>query len=528
MVTSTRPDLQALPSTELARRLATLAGEEREAQVEFLLHLDAYDRRRAWLEAGYASLWDYCRKALHLREGAASRRIGAMRVLRRVPQLEAALRDGRLCLSTLIVLGPVLTNDNAEDLVARAAFLSKLETECIAVSLQPRVAPRQGVRMLPGGPRGGPELALVTAPDSSQPECEGAGAGDVRDPPAPTHAARPDGGATDAVVAVNVAAAAAHGGVTAAAPDGRIPGGSPAEASCPAAPPGPVGQRQEVRPLDGLSWSLRVTLGRQAKADLDALVDLLSHKTGRDLGAVVHEAVRCALEKHGKRRGAIAPGRPRGAGTARSARATGTVPSATIPPASPTTTPAATTPTMPTAPAAPPAALTTTPPATPGAISPSTATTSPAPTDGGSPLPRTVNMPSRDPANEAMNPRSIPAEVRRQVWARDGGRCAYVAPDGRRCGSRWRLELHHEDPAARGGPPTLDNLSLRCKPHNLLEGDRVFGPAHMARFTRRDPEAREEVARYAAMGRAPAVPWGTRDGTGAAIRGARVRESGAA
>jgi len=37
----------------------------------------------------------------------------------------------------------------------------------------------------------------------------------------------------------------------------------------------------------------------------------------------------------------------------------------------------------------------------------------------------------------------IPAEVRRQVWARDGARCAFTSPDGRRCGEGGLLEFHH-------------------------------------------------------------------------------------
>jgi hypothetical protein len=32
----------------------------------------------------------------------------------------------------------------------------------------------------------------------------------------------------------------------------------------------------------------------------------------------------------------------------------------------------------------------------------------------------------------------VPKHVRRVVWERDGGACAYVAPDGRRCGSTWQ------------------------------------------------------------------------------------------
>jgi len=140
----------SLDSAALAGRLRDLAGHERNVQVEFLLHLDEFDRRRAYLEAGYGSLWDYCLRALHLREGAAGRRIAAMRVLRRFPRLDPALRDGRLCISTLALLGQVLTEENAEELVAKAAYQTKAEVDHLVASIRPRAAPREGVRKLPG------------------------------------------------------------------------------------------------------------------------------------------------------------------------------------------------------------------------------------------------------------------------------------------------------------------------------------------------------------------------------------------
>ncbi len=136
----------------LALRLAELPGKEREVQVDFLLHLAVFDARRAYVEAGHPSLWAYCLEVLHLREGAAGRRIGAMRFLVRFPRLEAALRDGRLSLSTLIVLGPVLTEENVDALLARAAFRTKREVEDLfrrdpARTAQGACAPPPGSRL---------------------------------------------------------------------------------------------------------------------------------------------------------------------------------------------------------------------------------------------------------------------------------------------------------------------------------------------------------------------------------------------
>ncbi len=59
----------------LSARLRALAGEERNVQADFLLHLDALDRGRGFAKLGYPSLWEYCLRALHLCEGAAGRRI---------------------------------------------------------------------------------------------------------------------------------------------------------------------------------------------------------------------------------------------------------------------------------------------------------------------------------------------------------------------------------------------------------------------------------------------------------------------
>jgi 5-methylcytosine-specific restriction endonuclease McrA len=64
--------------------------------------------------------------------------------------------------------------------------------------------------------------------------------------------------------------------------------------------------------------------------------------------------------------------------------------------------------------------------------------------------------------------RYVPAHVRRVVWARDGGQCAFVGPTGR-CMERAFLELHHVVPYAEGGPTTADNLQLRCRAHNAFE-----------------------------------------------------------
>jgi len=80
--------------------------------------------------------------------------------------------------------------------------------------------------------------------------------------------------------------------------------------------------------------------------------------------------------------------------------------------------------------------------------------------------------------------RHVPAAVRRAVCERDGHRCAYIDARGVRCRETSRLELHHREPFARGGPSTAENLSLHCAAHNALAAEQDFG--HASAIARRD------------------------------------------
>jgi len=79
--------------------------------------------------------------------------------------------------------------------------------------------------------------------------------------------------------------------------------------------------------------------------------------------------------------------------------------------------------------------------------------------------------------SRAGNPRArdAAAAVKRAVWVRDLGRCAYIGPTGHRCHERRFVEFHHVDPHALGGEATVDNIELRCRRHNDYEGRLYFG-----------------------------------------------------
>jgi hypothetical protein len=93
-----------------------------------------------------------------------------------------------------------------------------------------------------------------------------------------------------------------------------------------------------------------------------------------------------------------------------------------------------------------------------------------------------VKKPRPAPPRPTTSPRHVPADVKRAVWARDGGCCQWPMASGGVCGSTTRLELDHIVPVARGGASTMSNIRVLCAVHNQLAARRMFGDAWMDRF----------------------------------------------
>lgn len=78
-----------------------------------------------------------------------------------------------------------------------------------------------------------------------------------------------------------------------------------------------------------------------------------------------------------------------------------------------------------------------------------------------------ANPPTHTNDGKKEASRYIPAEVKRRVYARDGGQCTYEdSQTGRRCESQFALQFDHAQPYAWGGPTCESNLRLRCRAHN--------------------------------------------------------------
>jgi 5-methylcytosine-specific restriction endonuclease McrA len=100
--------------------------------------------------------------------------------------------------------------------------------------------------------------------------------------------------------------------------------------------------------------------------------------------------------------------------------------------------------------------------------------------------PRKNGAPSSDP-------RHIPAEVKREVFKRDGGQCTYTSESGHRCEARGDVEFDHKIEIARGGGSTVDDVQLRCRGHNQFTAEQTFGAGFM--------QAKRDEAKAAASAR---------------------------
>jgi hypothetical protein len=105
------------------------------------------------------------------------------------------------------------------------------------------------------------------------------------------------------------------------------------------------------------------------------------------------------------------------------------------------------------------------------------------------PLPdnRTDAKPAAHAGGSSRRSRHIPAKVKRDVWERDRGRCAFVGPEGP-CEQTGRLEYHHVVPFAVGGEATADSIQLRCRSHNQHEAAQYFG-FDCSRFSKKIDDA---------------------------------------
>jgi hypothetical protein len=247
---------------DCSNRLAALLGNEREAMVDFLIALTDFDDRKLWRELGHTSLFYYLRRELGLSAGAAQHRKTAVELIRRFPAVEAALREGRLCLSSVCELAKVVTPDNVGDVLPRFFGLSRREAEAVAASIRPAAA--------------APEREMVTPVRVGT---SAAATEVLREPPR--------GEPSEMEV---------HPGE----PSATEPSVAPALMSAPVRPP------DTERPLSAELSRFHVTVSRQFMETLEQTKEALSHShPGATTEEILMACMQLMLAKKAKQRGLV-------------------------------------------------------------------------------------------------------------------------------------------------------------------------------------------------------------------------------
>jgi hypothetical protein len=225
---------------------------------DFLVALADFDRRRAWAELGYASLFAFLHRELALSNGAAHYRKVAAQLVQRFPEVVEPLRDGRLCITSVVHLAKVLTPENRQETLPKFFQCSRRESMAVAAALQPATA--------------APHRDVVTAVRPAAATC-------MASVPAPEEPAAPS----------------------------AAPAVQPAELELP--PPSLLpkpARRDAAEPLTSDLSRLHVTVSRRFLEKLEAARAALSHALPLASAEDILEAgLDLVLERHAKRKGLV-------------------------------------------------------------------------------------------------------------------------------------------------------------------------------------------------------------------------------
>jgi len=462
--------LAQLTDASLHSETKRLAGKSNALTAQLLAHLGEVEARGIHRERACSSLAVtprgpqprsmYCVYELRMSEDEAQRRCRVARLARQFPILLEMLAEASLHLTGILLLGPHLTVENCAELLARARFRTKREIERLVAELAP--SPDVPSKIVPLR-RAGAEDWTVSPLDEGSPgfwapprntwaayvralaggvrQLEaGLGAGQ-----APPRASNEQAAAAMGWQAANSAAYDSETGTRTPVVEVRsnvTHKSTPVVGSdaLPRSAPGDSQPTASVPPVAELRYKVQFTVDQAYVELLEEARNLLQHQLPtRDLVEVQRRALELLVHKLRQRKYA-ARERPR-------PKAPEPVKGTLQTPPRPKSTDAR-------APAPQPA----------------TRALDSAPRSA-----KSANHAPHSAPQSANQSRYIPAEVRRSVWTRDEARCAYVDARGQRCREQAGLEFHHQHLHARCGPPSIDNLALRCRSHNTLAAEQDFG-----------------------------------------------------
>jgi hypothetical protein len=139
-------DTDLVHARESSRQLSTLLRLEQGAMADFLVALADFDHRALWRELGHSCLFYYLQRELRLSDGAAHFRKVAARLIQRFPEVVEPLREGKLCLTSIVELARVMTPENRAETLPQFFHVSKRQAKAVAAAILPAaVVPRREV-----------------------------------------------------------------------------------------------------------------------------------------------------------------------------------------------------------------------------------------------------------------------------------------------------------------------------------------------------------------------------------------------
>jgi hypothetical protein len=135
---ATTYNLDQISDDTLLTSLKRLTGTANELTAQVLAHLAEVEARGLHRNMACASLYTYCVYELRMSEDEAQRRCRAARICRRFPLLFDMLSDASIHLTGILLLAPHLTDENQQELCARARYRSKREIEKLVAEIAPR------------------------------------------------------------------------------------------------------------------------------------------------------------------------------------------------------------------------------------------------------------------------------------------------------------------------------------------------------------------------------------------------------
>jgi hypothetical protein len=283
---------------ELTTRLADLLRREHAAMADFLVALADFDQRKRWLELGYANLFAFLHRELGLSKGAAFYRKTAAELVHGFPEIVEPLRDGRLCMTSVVELAKVLSRENRDEVLPRFFHCSKREAAEVVAALRPRAAP--------------PRRDVVTALASAQPlaaagmtRVDAVGPTRTSNGTVPLRMAGPDETASQSVQPAEHPDANSRP----ASPDSSSQPQEGREAREPltVALHRPRDPHDVAEPLTADLRRLHVTVSRRFLAKLDAARSALSHaRPGATAEDILEAGLDLVLAAHANRKGLAA------------------------------------------------------------------------------------------------------------------------------------------------------------------------------------------------------------------------------